>query len=374
MARTFRIVRSPFVFGAVVITSCALILACADESFAPRPVSPDEPLFASSSSDIKVSSTRPDSGVRGTTLDVSVLGSGFEPGSVADWALNGERLPNQVRTNSTRYVSQRELVANITISSDATVASWDVVVTTTKGKTGIGTELFAVKLNGNVDTDSRALLTWDATVNVAASGEAVSMNPAGIRGDGRDRFGGANPLSEYQGRFCGVRAKIFWVNAGASRSGDLVFAPAADYTRKDRVCGSARTLAFYLGYEPGGDPGQAKFFGSSSNAKSVMTLAAVGDWRSQPMGFTIGMRGCERLQFDPRHGANVASVRVTRLADAGLSATGEPIRQWRVESEYPHNAMCVVWSAGSYVATGTTKYLPFAFTATEIPFPYPEYP
>jgi hypothetical protein len=78
-----------------------------------------------------------------TTLDVQVSGTGFEPGSRADWLLGGSSDP-RVRTNSTRFVSSTTLVANITISSDAVASTYDIAVTTTNGKKGIGTELFTV--------------------------------------------------------------------------------------------------------------------------------------------------------------------------------------------------------------------------------------
>src|SRR6185437_9340614 len=43
----------------------------------------------------------------------------------------------QVRTNSTTFVSDNEVVANITISSTATVGSWDVMIVSGT-KTGVG--------------------------------------------------------------------------------------------------------------------------------------------------------------------------------------------------------------------------------------------
>jgi hypothetical protein len=78
-----------------------------------------------------------------TTLDVQVSGTGFEPGSRADWLLGGSSDP-RVRTNSTRFVSSTALVANITISLDAPASAYDIAVTTAAGKKGIGTELFTV--------------------------------------------------------------------------------------------------------------------------------------------------------------------------------------------------------------------------------------
>jgi probable HAF family extracellular repeat protein len=74
---------------------------------------------------------------------VHVFGSGFDVGSRADWALHGV-VSAKVATNSTRFVSSTELVANISIARDATLANYDVMVTTSSGKGGIGTECFVI--------------------------------------------------------------------------------------------------------------------------------------------------------------------------------------------------------------------------------------
>jgi uncharacterized membrane protein len=76
---------------------------------------------------------------------VHVLGSGFDQGSKSEFALHGVVGPN-IRTNRTSYVSAKELVANITVSADAVEALYDVIVTTSAGKKGIGTEAFAVEV------------------------------------------------------------------------------------------------------------------------------------------------------------------------------------------------------------------------------------
>jgi uncharacterized membrane protein len=92
-----------------------------------------------------VTATDPFSAPRDTTLDVHVLGSGFDRGSKSEFALQGVVGPN-IRTNRTSYVSTKELVANITVSADAVEALYDVIVTTSSGKKGIGTERFAVEV------------------------------------------------------------------------------------------------------------------------------------------------------------------------------------------------------------------------------------
>jgi len=94
-----------------------------------------------------VISADPDSAPRKFTLDVRVLGSGYDRGSRAIWALNSDTAfsTTKIRTNSTRYVSSNEVVANITISSDALEARYDVVVVTSSGKKHTGVGMFAVR-------------------------------------------------------------------------------------------------------------------------------------------------------------------------------------------------------------------------------------
>jgi hypothetical protein len=96
-----------------------------------------------------VKSTVPDSAPPNVTLDVRVMGSGYDVGSRATWALKGDTAfaTTKIRTNSTRYVSSRELVANITIAADARQELYDVVVMAAGGKNGVGIELFAVSSN-----------------------------------------------------------------------------------------------------------------------------------------------------------------------------------------------------------------------------------
>lgn len=354
---------------AVTALTAVIVASCADHASAPI-LSPDVgPRAAAASGGVSVSSTRPDTGVQSTTMDVKVVGSGFEPGMAATWALRGVADPEQIRTNSTSYVSSRELRANITISGTATLAKWDVQVMGS-GKGGIGTELFEVKVNGNIDLDSRAHLLWSDAVNVAAPGEPELMRPAGIRGDDRNVYGGSATSSEYQGEFCHVHAKIWWYETSTSQSGDLVFHPGARQAQ-GKYCGSSRALRFYLNYRPGGDPGSAKYIAAFTNARQVMQLAD-GESRSQWLRFMLNLKGCKRVEFNTAYG--VANARVERLPDIGTSPAGNPIRRWRVSSEYPHTAMCMIESRGELVPTGTTKYLPFSYVATEVPYQYPKYP
>lgn len=92
-----------------------------------------------------VKSTDPDSATIDTTLNVRVFGSGYDQGSRANWAYKGV-VSEKIVTNSTKFVSSTELVANITIARNANLGGHDVIVTTSAGKGGIGTELFVVTL------------------------------------------------------------------------------------------------------------------------------------------------------------------------------------------------------------------------------------
>lgn len=92
-----------------------------------------------------VKATDPDTATIDSTLNVRVFGSGFDVGSRADWAFKGV-VSEKIVTNSTVFVSSTELLANITIARNANLGSHDVIVTTSSGKGGIGTELFVVTL------------------------------------------------------------------------------------------------------------------------------------------------------------------------------------------------------------------------------------
>ena len=125
------------------------------------------------SGDPTVKSTNPSSAPQDTTLDVRVLGTGFDDGSVARFLLNGSSVPD-VRTNSTRFVTSKELVANITIAANAVTDLYDVEVTTFRGKRGVGIELFEVRLKVTV-TDLGALpdATWMSAYGVNDGGAVV---------------------------------------------------------------------------------------------------------------------------------------------------------------------------------------------------------
>jgi hypothetical protein len=183
--------------------------------------------------------------------------------------------------------------------------------------------------------------------------------PAGIRGDGRNRFGQpAAPLNEYQGDFCGVRTVIYNYKrpfGGISFDTDIYY----DAATMSGPCGSRRTVDFYLGAAP------------TTSSPHVL----VGDlWNFVPgevrlMNVTFGQElPCSTLQFDAQF-AGASSARVTRLPDVSA------VRQWRVESQGNHQAACMKQLKSDRQAdTGLRYYLPFSIIIMEIPAPSASYP
>jgi hypothetical protein len=143
-------------------TSWVVGLVVSLAACAAPPDAPTVPDFARGSSGPSVTATDPSEATRDTTLDVAVLGSGFDAGSRVEFLLAGDADP-KLRTDSTRYVSSRELVATVTIDADAAIGFRDVAVTTSTGKKGIGSERFSVVLEEALVTSTVA----DADPSVA---------------------------------------------------------------------------------------------------------------------------------------------------------------------------------------------------------------
>jgi hypothetical protein len=93
---------------------------------------------------LAVTSASPSFGDQGVTIDVHVFGTGFTTDAQATWLLHGAADPAHVHTNKTTFVSSTEVVANVTIASDATLDFWDVQIALAGGKNGVGSELFEV--------------------------------------------------------------------------------------------------------------------------------------------------------------------------------------------------------------------------------------
>ena len=225
----------------------ALSLSCTD----PQGTEPDSsaPALgkAAAGTSLTVTATDPSFGDQGTiNLDVHVLGSGFDRGSRASWEKNGVPY-TKITVNSTTFESSGDLLANITIASDAAIDFYDVAVYTSSGKKGIGTELFTVTTahpfpgfgtnttakgindagqvtgssvtSGSKETDA---LVWDpasSTLTNLGPGTAWDIDQAGVTVVGGR--GGTVPL--------------IWSSNGGTWSAGTLPAPAAR--------GAARALA-----------------------------------------------------------------------------------------------------------------------------------
>jgi probable HAF family extracellular repeat protein len=147
-----------------ILVAFALSAGCSD----PSPTEPAGSVVAAraprTTNGPTVSSTAPTGAPPGVTLDVRVLGSGFDAGTGVVFALGGVTGPGVV-TNRTTFVSAQELVANITIDASAQIGLYDVIATTTGGKKGIGTEMFEV-----------AFAATDLGAPRRGSSEAVAIN------------------------------------------------------------------------------------------------------------------------------------------------------------------------------------------------------
>jgi hypothetical protein len=273
------------------------LLACGDP-----PGASLEPMFGKSGTGPTVTATSPDTAVQDTTLDVQVSGSGFDAGSQAQWLLNGVADP-RVRTNSTRYVSRSSLIANITIAIDAVPASYDVAVTTSTGKKGIGTELFVIE-----PRDPTA--TWKIPLADAGLGFASD----GLKGDGT--------YSVYANGVCGVTGKIF-ATASGSNTGD-----ATIQTSKVKNC----TRRFTLRYPDASE--SVLSFNNLLQLENTQFSIPVGTHLNRrlivnPGAITNNPSRCGRLLFGVNGtvGPGSDSVTVTRI-DAST---------WQVQSQAAPN-------------------------------------
>src|SRR5207237_252638 len=103
----------------------------------------------SATAQIQVASTNPSAAPQGTiNLDIAITGNGFKKGAVAQWFVTGTTNPGGVTVNSTAFKGATQLTANITVASDAVISGFDIVVRNADGRTGKGTDRFAVTQKG----------------------------------------------------------------------------------------------------------------------------------------------------------------------------------------------------------------------------------
>lgn len=290
---------------------------------------------ASGGGDPTVTATDPDSATQDTTLDVVVTGSNFDPGSAAQWAING--VPSaKVRTNSTRFVNSRRLIANITIAVDAETVLYDVIVTTTTGKKGIGTELFAVKRKQENPQSIFEYPASDAAFKIRSDHRAEYLSADGLR-------------YVYESGVCGVGGQFF-----AFGSGDVTMDPdASTITGRDRArCGSPRAVTIIFDQPADGGPLRANPMatGGYFHVFNELWQMAIGVEQEMQGGFNGA--GCNVLRFKPDPGrTGIAYPGSDKLLVLRLDAS-----TWRVHTKpYPDNK-------GWCDAEGRFYHLPFELT------------
>jgi uncharacterized delta-60 repeat protein len=95
--------------------------------------------------EVLVTDAVPGTADQGTlNLDVTITGEGFARRANAKFYLAGTTNPAGVTVNSTRFVNSTKLVANINVAAGAVPGDFDIEVKNADGRTGKGTELFAV--------------------------------------------------------------------------------------------------------------------------------------------------------------------------------------------------------------------------------------
>ena len=127
---------------------------------------------------ITVTSANPNSTTQGTTnLNVIVSGNGFKKGAKAQWFITGTTNPGGVTVNSTAFNASNQVTANITVSSTAFTGGFDIQVTNTDGRTGKGTELFAVQAPQGQCTDVplQLIVASQTPSQGGISGDGVSV-------------------------------------------------------------------------------------------------------------------------------------------------------------------------------------------------------
>ncbi len=156
-----RLVATGFLFAAVGMLACEGDPATSPDGVQIRAAKPPK----DGGGEIIVDSAEPPDGEQGAVgLQIRVLGSGFEKGAKVAFHLSGETDPDAGMTvQSTSFVNSTEVIATTNIALDAVVSSRDISVSF-RGRRGIGTEKFHVKVSGKpVETQVDAALEDPAT-------------------------------------------------------------------------------------------------------------------------------------------------------------------------------------------------------------------
>lgn len=263
-----------------LIVALVGLSACVEHS----PVTPAM-TASGASSEVTVTAAVPDSATQDTTLDVTISGSSFATGAEAVWGQGGVPASG-VRTNSTRFVNSRKLIANITIAVDAATGLYDVIVTNLGGKKGIGTELFAVKQKQVNPGSIMEYSVSDAAVKIRSDHRAEYLTADGLR-------------YRYESGVCGVGGTFFVFGSGdATMDPDATTIPGRDRVR----CGAPRAVTIIFDQPADGGALRANpvATGGYFHVFSELWQMAIGVEQEVQGGFNGA--GCNVLRFRPDPG------------------------------------------------------------------------
>ena len=283
--------------------------ACSDSRVVePRSISPGVlPRFAKPAVGLAVASASPAFGDQGVTIDVHVLGSGFTAGAQATWLLHGA--PDaHVHTNKTTFVSSTELVANITIASDATLAFWDVQVALAGGKNGVGSELFEVTSaqilgSGTPGGDARVFGVSESGAQIAgyASGAWVYDQDAGMISLGQGQAMAVDPLGTLVGGKDGAGLPTVWIRQSAAawipQHVPSLLSPAGTSGRLQGAARAADGTLLLTGFDTWAN--NSKPSSPLHHRVALWTRDQTGQWQELEYALPAGFGGGAGIDVNP---------------------------------------------------------------------------
>jgi probable HAF family extracellular repeat protein len=202
-----------------------------------------------------------------------------------------------ITTNATTFVTPRKLIANITVAADAETGKYDVAVTSSGGRKGVGIELFAV-LYELVDV---GVIGGDPSV-------AVAINDLG-------QVVGTSCVEECHGTMDPPPSPahaFFWTESGGIEDlGALPGYPrstAYDINKLGQVLGDVHCIAI--------DPGCP----ITASGEMVLWEKAGGQWTVTRLGLPFLLQGLAKIN---NSGQFIRLGSVYSLS--GGSAVGEPL-------------------------------------------------
>jgi hypothetical protein len=225
---------------------------------------------------VTVSSAIPSYGSQGEVAkQVTITGSGFDPGATVEWQRNGVR-DARIEVSSVEYVSSNQLNATISIAEDAELSLYDIAVKSGR-KQGIGTEMFEVVTKGGAGTEPTPSMIFP---NSGAS----------VTGDGKFLMAGG--ASIYSNGVCGVQTVAY-----THGSGDATLETDNGMSKKRSCSSYPRQLRFNWPDAPAEVSTARVNVGALGGTGGIYAMQ-LGETRSMPLNINhISSRRCVMLKF-----------------------------------------------------------------------------